>query len=121
MSLDLSATAKNLLSNLAISAASGDLKIIKVERAFDKLTGQVTGSTETEISVSGAALDYSTDQIDGTTVQQGDRRIVVDSSVLIESDDLVELMGRRFSIVSHQIKLSGNIPQVTFIQARGIV
>lgn len=121
MSLDLSDTATRLLGSLAISAASGNLKIVQRVRTTDKLTGTVTTDSETEVAVNGAVTDYTNNQVDGVTVQRGDRRIIIDKTVVPALTDYVKYTGKRYRIISVTEKLSGIIPQVIEIQARGIV
>lgn len=62
--------------------------------AYDPETGTVTGGTAQTFPGFGVVLDYQQREIDGTLIQQGDRRVYIapDIGVTPKTGDTVTLM-----------------------------
>lgn len=84
---NLSATAKRLLAKygqiVTVSRQSGG--------TFDPITGAVTGDTQTTFTPNVAVFDYETIQVDGKSIQVGDKRLIMESTTAPKIGDIITL------------------------------
>ena len=121
MSLDLSATATQLLSNLAISAASQQVGIISFSTTEDKLLGTVIEGAASTTWVNAAIQTFSDYERSLGIVQDGDRKITIDATQRPNLENRIDVMGEEMNILSIDTKLSGITPQVYVLHCRGNV
>jgi len=119
MSLNLQSTATNLLNKLAITQASGDLKVVQVLQVKNSLTGEVTFNN-TDFNVAGAVTEYNLYEQEKQTVAKGDKKIVIQAGVVVPTtQDQIKFENVAYAILDVQTKYSGIIPQVYVLQCRG--
>ena len=79
------------------------IKLVRTTgRTMNPVTCELDAGTESEIDIVGVTVPYNNAQVDGTTIQTRDRRLVIDSQQAPLHDDKVLLDGAKFSIVNIQ-------------------
>lgn len=86
----------------------------------DPVTGAVTAGTETEFSPKGLLTEYDNAMIDGTTIQHGDRLLVLDDTVEPNlKTDTISVGGKDLNCVRVMPKNPAGVALVYFVQVRG--
>ncbi len=81
-------------------------------------TDTYSGQTTTTLSAYGVVTNYRADQIDGSAIRRGDRRLVLDASVTPTQADEVLLDGAYWSIVNIEAKNPAGTPISYVVQVR---
>tara|TARA_R110002020_G_scaffold297684_1_gene513458 strand:+ start:109 stop:492 length:384 start_codon:yes stop_codon:yes gene_type:complete len=63
------------------------------------ITDPPTYSESLTTLVDAIFQSYNADQIDGTTILSGDRRLVSNSDVAIKQNDIIEQAGQRYKVI----------------------
>lgn len=66
----------------------------------DEVDGSLTAGTEVESTPYGVLIEYSDDQVDGTTIKRGDRMLISDNSYAPKVNSIVTIGGEDWSIQS---------------------
>jgi len=97
MSLDLSATATELLKSL------GDETYVEITRttggAFDPVEGETTGATTNILNVVGTVTKVAASLIDDERIKQTDKMILLDNGVTPLMIDLITFSGIGHTVV----------------------
>lgn len=119
MALDLSATATNLMRNLAATGESGYLKLERrTAGTEDPDTGVVTPGAASELPVNGALVGYREAEVDGNRIIKGDKKAVIDNLVQPLPSDVFIAGGKRFTIVAIEPVNHAGAVQVYHCQLR---
>lgn len=70
--------------------------------AYDPTTGTST-VTYTDTVLPGVVTGYKQSEIDGTLIQQGDKRVILPSTITPKSGDLIVIGGVSHTVVSVEI------------------
>jgi len=95
--------------------AEFDCRIVKIKlvrhsaAVMNTTTAELDPQTETDIEVSGVTVPYAKTLIDGSTIQEGDIRLVIDSQQEPQQADDVIIDGDSYGIVSNTIFNAGGV------------
>jgi hypothetical protein len=110
----MAATASKLLSKfggvVSVSRTTGS--------AVNPITGAVTPGSTTTLTAKGLITDFDTRLIDGTTIQNGDRLLVIDNTFEPSMTDRPVIGSQQWNIVSIMTKKPANVAVVYMIQVR---
>lgn len=122
MSIDLSAKAAKLLAKLASSKATGYVKLKReTGGAKDPDTGLSTAGTETLIPVDAAVTSFANNEIDGTRIMHGDRRVIFANDIEPLQTDKVMIGGKEFTVIGQIEDVNhAGVTQVYKAQVRSI-
>lgn len=84
----------------------------------DKVAGTVTKSGYSVHTVKAVITEYNTKLIDGQTILQGDRKIILDPRIKPEVGDSVNVAGSTWNIVHVQVSEPAGIPLTYTLQVR---
>lgn len=83
---------------------SPKIKLIRTTgNVMNPATRKLDAGTEAEVDLTGVTVPYTNSQIDGTTQQQNERTLIIDSNQKPSYDDKVLLDEIRFSIISIEL------------------
>ena len=85
----------------------------------DPITGAQTGGSNGDFEAVGVVTTFSRNLIDGTTVREGDRLLVVESKTPVLMDDRPVLDGREWGIVGIEPAKPGTVLIVQRVHIRG--
>lgn len=105
-------------ANALISLRGADITIHRDGVKYDEITGEPTGSSSL-LATKGLLLNYENKLIDGKSIVQGDRLLVIHDKVRPLESDLIEITGQKWNIISIETKEPAGTPIVYFIQVRG--
>jgi len=85
--------------------------------SFDPLTGVNTDTTE-DITLNAVRLEFSSSDIDGTLIQQGDFVLLIDGVQDVNNIDAVTVDGVKYQIVRPMPLKTGDTRLITKAQCR---
>lgn len=101
--MSFAARMKKVSDKLLTKFDERDVKIqLKVAgaRTFNNITAEYEWGADTQYEMTGVAVGYDDNMIDGTTIQTGDIRLVVFCEVKPENENKVIIDGTEYSIVN---------------------
>lgn len=119
MALNLSATAKKLIRQLA--GKSEDLLFYIVRESgssIDANTGQYTTGTTTKTAIDGALVGYSRSVIDGTMILTGDGKLIAPGDVDYQAGDYFEIYGVNYTVIDPKPINHAGVNQLWIFQVR---
>lgn len=87
------------------------------EGACDPLTG-VNGDTTEDIALTAVRLEFSSSDIDGTMIQEGDFVLLIDGGQDISNIDSVTVDGEQYEVVRPMPLKTGDTRMITKAQCR---
>lgn len=100
-----------------IQQYGGAMRVVRTS-PVDEVTG--TGGVDTVVG-SGKAIqtEYSTRAIDGDKIKVGDKRLLVEASVVLQEDDKVQFGGKIWTVKRiEELNLDGNTRIFAKVQVR---
>jgi hypothetical protein len=92
---------------------------VMAESSYDPVTGTVIPGAETSVSVYGVVSDMPLDQVPGTLIQSGDRKVIVDASGGDPNDfDSIEIGGERNTILNSRVTSPAGTPVIYTVLVR---
>lgn len=90
---------------------------------YDTTDGTLTAGAQTEYECSAAVFDYAQQEIDGTQIRQGDRRVMLQATgdvPLPRSGDTLTIGSLDYTVVAVRTTSPGGTAVVYQLQVRGV-
>jgi len=92
---DMAATARGLLTRFGQTVT-----VARTAGTFDPVTGTTPTATASSFTGKGAIFDYETRQIDGTSIQAGDKLLLLEAGNAPQINDTVTIGNITMQVVS---------------------
>jgi len=87
-----------------------------IDRSVDNITGVVTAGTTTTFRPNGIVVEYTTAEKRDSRIEQGDRKLILDNTVIPLMTDRPTVDGKMWTIKDIERSEPAGIPLVYFVR-----